>query len=53
MDYNESTSAPWAMKWNYYGSLLGCINKNKQMHIYDPRSPGSAIVTKAHAGIKP
>jgi WD40 repeat protein len=53
MDYQKSNSAPWCMKWNYDGSLLGCINKNKQMHLYDPRSPDTAIVTNAHGGTKP
>ena len=41
------------MKWNFDGSLIGTINKNKQMHLFDPRSPTSAIVTTAHGGIKP
>ena len=39
MTYEQTGSAPWSMQWNYDGSLLSCINKNKKMHIFDPRSP--------------
>lgn len=53
MEYSQSNSAPWCMKWNYDGSLLGCINKGKEMHLFDPRSPDLAIKVQAHRGIKP
>jgi len=40
------------MNWNYDGSLIGSITKEKKMHILDPRQLGSAMVTQAHEGSK-
>jgi coronin-1B/1C/6 len=28
---------PWSMNWNYNGSQLATISKDKKMHVFDPR----------------
>ena len=33
----ELDGKPWAMEWNYDGSLLGCLTEEKWLHIFDPR----------------
>ena len=41
------------MQWNYDGSLLGFINKEKNFYMLDPRQQEAAAVCKAHEGAKP
>ena len=53
MSYDNIGQAPWSMQWNNDGSMIGMIAKDKRMHIFDPRSPESAMVTQAHQGGKP
>ena len=36
MDYTIG-GIPWSMNWNYNGSHLATISKDKMMHIFDPR----------------
>lgn len=52
MTYDNLGGQPWCMNWNYDGSLIGSITKEKKMHILDPRQLGSAMVTQAHEGSK-
>ena len=40
------------MTWNYDGSQLGVITKERKMHIFDPRQMEAAMITKAHEGSK-
>mmetsp|Transcript_16610 Transcript_16610/g.25603 ORF Transcript_16610/g.25603 Transcript_16610/m.25603 type:complete len:185 (-) Transcript_16610:1041-1595(-) len=42
-----------SLRWNQDGSLLGAINKDKKMHLFDPRSEGNAMVGNGHEGSKP
>lgn len=45
--------AAFSMEWNYDGSYLGAITKDKLMHIVDPRKgQSSANVCDAHGGSK-
>jgi hypothetical protein len=41
------------MEWNYNGSMLGVISKDKLMKIYDPRVETSVISVSSHEGVKP
>ena len=36
---------PTSLEWNHNGELIGCISKDKMMHIYDPRVFRKSIVT--------
>jgi coronin-1B/1C/6 len=51
-DYPNLASVPWAMDWNYDGSQLAAINKDKKMHVVDPRQLDTAMETQAHQGSK-
>jgi WD40 repeat protein len=42
----------WGMKWNYDGSRLAVITKNKQMHVFDPRQQDAVQVTQSHESSK-
>ena len=53
MSFDKIGAAPWTMNWNYDGSLLACTNKNKQLHVFDPRTPQEAMVGTSHGGSKP
>ena len=44
MDYQMNTQ-PVSLEWNHDGELIGCISKDKMIHIYDPRVYSKAIVT--------
>lgn len=52
MSYDHLGGAPQSMEWNYNGSQIACLTKEKQMHILDPRQPGDALKTAAHGGSK-
>jgi WD40 repeat protein len=41
-----------SLDWNYNGSLLGFTNKEKMVHIVDPRANKIEMSTKAHESIK-
>lgn len=40
------------MQWNYDGSLLATINKEKKLSVFDPRALDQAMISEAHAGNK-
>jgi hypothetical protein len=45
---------PSSLEWNHNGELMGCVSKDKQMHIYDPRVFRKSIVMNTgHDGTKP
>jgi len=52
MSFDAVNSSPWGMDWNYDGSKIGLISKDKQLHIFDPRQPEQAMSTQAHEGNK-
>ena len=39
MCYDKLGGVPWCMQWNPLGNQIGLINKEKKIHIVDPRSP--------------
>ena len=45
-------SHPFALQWNFDGSMIASITKDKKLHIIDPRKNGTALATNAHQGIK-
>jgi len=42
-----------ALDWNYNGSLLGTMSKDKTLTIFDPRKEGGALITNSHEGARP
>ena len=52
MSYDHLGSAPQSLEWNWDGSRIACITREKQMHILDPRVVGDAQKTSAHGGNK-
>lgn len=50
--YDKNTSSPWSMAWNYNGSLVSVLTKDKKMHIIDPRQQAAVAVNPAHQGSK-
>lgn len=45
---------PSSLEWNHNGELMGCVSKDKMMHIYDPRVFRKSIVTQTgHDGSRP
>lgn len=44
---------PTSLEWNYDGSLLSVCDKNKKLHVFDPRDTTSAVFNAtAHEGPK-
>jgi hypothetical protein len=41
-----------AVSWNYDGSQLATVSKDKKLRILDPRTSGSVQETEAHQGVK-
>ena len=52
MCYDKLGGVPWCMQWNPLGNKIALINKEKKIHILDPRSPDQAMITQAHEGSK-
>ena len=36
---------PVSLEWNHDGELIGCVSKDKMIHIFDPKTYSKAIVT--------
>lgn len=41
-------SSAFSLEWNSNGTLIGALNKNKRLHIYDVRASASVLSTEAH-----
>jgi WD40 repeat protein len=52
ISFDKVSGAPWNMQWNYDGSLLAVVNKEKKLSVFDPRALDSALLTKGHEGNK-
>jgi WD40 repeat protein len=52
MSYDNLVKDPFCLEWNYDGSRLAVITKEKKMHIFDPRSPDEAQTTMTHENNK-
>lgn len=52
MSYDGLGQQAWHMNWNYDGSQIAVLTKEKRMHVLDPRSTTSAQSTQAHDGSK-
>lgn len=51
-NYAENKAVPWSLSWNYDGSLVNILTKDKQMHVIDPRQEKAVTVVPAHQGAK-
>jgi coronin-1B/1C/6 len=52
LTYDEIKSVATGLEWSHNGSLLGCVTKDKQLNIFDPRKEGPSMVSNAHEGAK-
>ena len=52
MSFDNLGQQAWGMDWNYDGSMLAILTKEKKMHVLDPRSNETAQSTRAHEGSK-
>lgn len=44
LTYENLGKDPYCMQWNYDGSKLALITKEKKLHVLDPRTPEEALV---------
>lgn len=52
LSFDPLTKDPFCMEWNYDGSRLALITKEKKMHVFDPRMTAEAQSTQAHDNMK-
>ena len=51
--YEDLKGQPTGFEWSHNGSLIGCINKDKTLNVFDPRKEGTpALVASTHEGAK-
>jgi len=50
--YEDCKNYATGLEWSHNGSLLGCITKDKQAFIFDPRKEGQAMVANTHEGAR-
>lgn len=48
----EFADVPQSMEWNYDGSLIGTLCKDKNVRLFDPRAPDAALTAPAFQGAK-
>jgi len=48
MTHKIGEGIPWALDWNFDGSKVAAITKEKKLFMCDPRVEGSIAETAAH-----
>ena len=50
--FDELKGYTTGLEWSHNGSLLGSVNKDKTINIFDPRQGGPAMSAASHEGAK-